>query len=415
MTDGRDHEHPPATSPTFLGGPAAWRAASRAAHSQAGTGSLTLPRHRPRWPLVVIAIVVQLPGFAFAAGHPFLHAVYVLAALSSFLLLGSARFPGPVVTAVAVLCAPAIAFGFGPPVSAVPLAIAVFVAILHGARPWAWGTLVGLAIAGPSAVALVHLARSLTGSPASVVRPLAVVLALSLLVGFAEMQRGRREHYREMAGRVAAQRQAEAEAERTRIARELHDVLAHSLSQISVQAGVGLHLFETQPDRAKESLDAIKKTSSDALDEVRGVLGFLREDGVQGLRTPGPGLDRLPGLISSFRDLGLNVDVRGDLGTNVWHSAQLAIYRIVQESLTNIARHAPGADAEILLERRGAAYEVTVTDDGPGPGDGYRPGRGMVGMRERAQLLRGSFEAGPGAEGGFRVHAVIPMRAGDTT
>jgi signal transduction histidine kinase len=413
MTDGRDHEHPPATSPTFLGGPAAWRAAARSAHSAAGTGAVPLPQHRPRWPLVVIAILVQLPGFAFAAGHPFLHAVYLLAVLSSFLLLASRRFPGPVVTAVAVLCSPAIAFGFGPPLSAVPLAIAVFLAILHGARPWAWGTLVGLAIAGPSAVALVRSARALTGSPASVVRPLAVMLVLSLLVGFAEMQRGRRERYREMARRIAAQRQAEAEAERTRIARELHDVLAHSLSQISVQAGVGLHLFDTQPDRAKESLDAIKKTSSDALDEVRGVLGFLREDSSQGLRTPGPGLDRLPGLISSFRDLGLTVQVYDDLGPDVRHSAQLAIYRIVQESLTNVARHAPGASADVRLGRQGGQYEITVTDDGPGPAGGYRPGRGMVGMRERAQLLRGSFEAGPRAEGGFRVHARIPVGAGD--
>lgn len=413
MTDGREQEHPTAPSTAFLGGPAAWYAAARSAHAGPATAAVFLQQNRRGWPLVAVTILLQGPQLAFGAGHPFVYAVYLLAMLSPLLLLAPPRFAGPVVGAVALLCAPAIAFGSGPPLSAVPLAVAVFLAVLEGARRWAWGTLVGLAIAGPSAAALVRSSRALTGVPASVVRPLAVVLALSLLLELAQMQRGRRERHREEARRIVAQRQAEAEAERIRIARELHDVLAHSLSQISVQAGVGLHLFDTQPKRAQESLATIKQTSSHALEEVRGVLGFLRDEGGQGLRTPGPGLDRLPGLISSFRELGLAVTVHDDLGADVRHSAQLAIYRIVQESLANVARHAPGAGAQVRLERLGPWCEVTVTDDGAGPAAGHTPGRGMVGMRERVQLLRGTFDAGPMGSGGFRVHARIPVGPGD--
>src|SRR5262249_23065165 len=150
------------------------------------------------------------------------------------------------------------------------------------------------------------------------IRPLVIALVLTLLVGVGEAIRGRRERYREVSRQIAARREAAAEAERLRIARELHDVLAHSLSQISVQAGVGLHLVEPRPEKARESLEAIKTVSSQALEEVRGVLGFLRADGSDGAddyaaRAPEPDLARIPVLVETYRRAGLAVGYEQEL------------------------------------------------------------------------------------------------------
>src|SRR5262249_30009533 len=148
-----------------------------------------------------------------------------------------------------------------------------------------------------------------SGGQLALVKPLIVAVVLAMLVGFGEAMRSRRERYRELSRQVARQREADTEAERVRIARELPDVLAHSLSQISVQAGVGLHLFDAQPEQARRSLESIRQTSVRALDEVRGVLGFLRSDGEEPARSPAPDLARLPGLVASVRETGLAVEV----------------------------------------------------------------------------------------------------------
>ncbi len=361
-----------------------------------------------RWFPVVIALLLQVPGL-FIALHDradVLTVVAVLAAFaSSFLLLLTRTHPGPVVAAVGVLCIPAIAIGWGPPFAAVPLALAVLSAVVRGARTWAWGTLAGLALLGPLAAFLV------TASTVAMIRPLMTALVLCLLVGVGEAIRNRRERYREVSRQVAARRVSAAEAERVRIARELHDVLAHSLSQISVQAGVGLHLFDTQPDKAKEALSAIKTTSGQALEEVRGVLGFLRTESEQAARSPEPDLARVPILVDTYSRAGLGVTFDNALTTVPAPAIQLALYRIVQESLTNIGRHAQASTIAISLGEEGTDYVLAVTDNGRGIDESVtRDGGGLLGMRERAELLGGRFEAGNVASGGFRVSARIPIR-----
>ncbi|RDV44816.1 sensor histidine kinase [Leifsonia sp. ku-ls] len=366
--------------------------------------------HGVRWLAVIVAALLQLPGLAIAAANashdPLALGLALLAFAASFVLLFARSHPGPTVVTVAVLCAPAIAVTTGPPFSAVPLAFAVVSAVVRGARVWAWWTLAGFALVGPAAAFL------LRGDPAAMIRPLIVALVLSLLIGVGEALRNRRERYREVARAVAARREAAAEAERLRIARELHDVLAHSLSQISVQAGVGLHLFDSRPEKARESLEAIKTTSGQALEEVRGVLGFLRGPDGYAARSPEPDLARIPVLVETYRSAGLDVTYQADLRSAPSAAVQLALYRIVQESLTNIGRHAQATTVAIRLVEEDGWLVLTVQDDGRGlPADAARRegGRGMLGMRERAELLGGRFDVRAPESGGVLVEARLPL------
>jgi len=372
-------------------------------------------RRRPPgaiWFPVVLSVLVQLPGVFiaahFAATDPWTLAAVLVALASSFLLLVGRRHPGAVVVAIAALCIPAIALTTGPPLAAVPLAFAVVGAVVRSARAWAWWTVAGIAVVGPLGAYL------LVGRPEAAIRPLIIALVLTLLVGVGEAIRGRRERYREVSRQVAARREAAAEAERLRIARELHDVLAHSLSQISVQAGVGLHLFDSRPEKARESLEAIKSVSSQALEEVRGVLGFLRTEGYPAARAPEPDLARVPVLVDTYRRAGLDVRYDDGLASVPSAATQLALYRIVQESLTNIGRHAQATTVAITLQEVGDEYVLTVADDGRGvPGaDSARTsvdgGKGMVGMRERAELLGGRFTTRETDGGGLTIEARIP-------
>lgn len=366
------------------------------------------------WFPVVLSVLAQLPG-VFIAAHqaaqdPWTLAAVVVALASSFLLRAGRAHPGAVVVAVAVLCIPAIALTTGPPFAAVPLAFAVVGAVVRSARVWAWWTVAGVGVVGPVGAYL------LVGRPEAVIRPLITALVLTLLVGVGEAIRGRRERYREVSRQIAARREAAAEAERLRIARELHDVLAHSLSQISVQAGVGLHLFDSRPEKARESLEAIKSVSSQALEEVRGVLGFLRAEGSPAARAPEPDLQRVPVLVETYRRAGLDVRYDDRLTSVPSAAGQLALYRIVQESLTNIGRHAQASTVSITLEEAGDDYVLTIADDGRGlpAADSARTpvegGKGMVGMRERAELLGGRFSTRETEGGGLTVEARIPRQ-----
>ncbi|MFE5294756.1 sensor histidine kinase [Isoptericola sp. NPDC056618] len=237
---------------------------------------------------------------------------------------------------------------------------------------------------------------------------------------------------RERLARAAAWRAARADRERTavaterlRIARELHDVLAHSLSAINVQAGVGLHLLDRDVDQARSALASIKTTSRDALDEVRAVLGVVRGEG-DGVtpptdapepRTPTWDFAALPRLAEPLRARGVAVrfDVDPALrppGAVPGHVAGVA-YRVVQESLTNVGRHAPRARTVVVrVARDDDLLRVTVDDDGGpvGAHDGDGVGYGLRGMRERVEGAGGSLAAGPAARG-FAVAATIPLPA----
>ncbi|WP_223690455.1 sensor histidine kinase [Leifsonia poae] len=388
----------------------AWHANEEAWLARAESGWRGRPRPPgARWFPVVVAALVQVPGVLLALFHLRADLVTLLLVLlafaSSFVLLAARSHPGPVVVIVGVLCAGSIAVTTGPPLSAVPLALAVVSAVVRGARVWAWGTLAGLAVVGPLTAFL------LIGEPTAIIRPLMIALVLCLLIGIGEAIRNRRERFRAASRRVAERRESAAEAERLRIARELHDVLAHSLSQISVQAGVGLHLFDSRPEKAREALAAIKTTSSQALEEVRGVLGFLRSEGHTASRAPEPDLERIPVLVETYGRAGLDVTYEQDVVSVPAPAIQLAVYRIVQESLTNIGRHAQATTVRISLREEGGDYVVTVADDGRGLPDTVRDGgKGMLGMRERAELLGGRFETHPGENGGLTVVARLPIR-----
>jgi signal transduction histidine kinase len=202
--------------------------------------------------------------------------------------------------------------------------------------------------------------------------------------------------------------------ERLRIARDVHDTVAHSMATINVQAGAAAHVIEREPERAREALLVIQQASGEVLDEMAALLQLLRVDtGGGSARTPTPGLGDLDELVGSARRAGLDVTFQvdeafGDLPRTVG----VAAYRIVQESLTNIVRHAGSAPTVVTLRRdRDGGRSVEIVDDGNGRhsnGTGAGTGVGIRGMRERAETTGGSLEAGPRPKGGFRVRATWP-------
>jgi signal transduction histidine kinase len=203
---------------------------------------------------------------------------------------------------------------------------------------------------------------------------------------------------------------ARAGQERLRIARELHDVLAHNVSLINVQAGAALHLLDKQPERARPALEAIKEASSETLREVRSVLGILRGPGEEPPRSPTAGTAGVEDLISRTAAAGIAVasEVRGE-PRPLPASVDLAVYRILQEALTNVARHAQPARATVRLTFADDEVTLVVEDDGARNGAPPAAGNGIAGMRERVAALGGDFSAGPRADSGFRVAARLPL------
>ncbi len=205
---------------------------------------------------------------------------------------------------------------------------------------------------------------------------------------------------------------ARVDEERLRIAREVHDTVAHAIAIINVQAGVTAHVLDKLPERARETLEAIEQTSSRALQEMRTILGVLRDD--HDGRVPHPGLGQIGELAAKAREAGLDVDVEASPSPPPVPSAVgSAVYRILQESITNVIRHVGPTRVTVALDYGEDTVEVRVTDAGrPGNTAGARrdePGRGILGMRERCQLLGGELDAGPLPGGGFAVTARLPL------
>ena len=237
-----------------------------------------------------------------------------------------------------------------------------------------------------------------------------------LLGGSVLSRRAERAVLEERARHLAETREEEARRrvaeERVRIARDLHDSVAHTLASISVQAGVGAHVLDERPEDARDALLAIRHTSRDALTELRATLGMLRSDDTAS-REPAAGLDRVPSLVESSRATGLAVDlvVEGE-ARPLPPAVDTAAFRIVQESLTNVIRHAGPARATVAVRHGGDRLEIEVTDNGRGAVDGdagRAGGHGLAGMRERVALLGGELDAGPRPSGGYRVRARLPL------
>jgi signal transduction histidine kinase len=339
-------------------------------------------------------------------------AAVVLAVLSVAPLAARQRAP-VLVTAVigAALAAYAVA-GYGDfPSGALGLVIAVFtVAVLRDR----------LVVAGAFAggLAVVVLAYLMAGSDVvwSQVAQAAVILLVAWILG-TSVRRWARD-----AERAAAAAARAAAAERLRIARELHDVVSHHMSVVSLQAGLAAYVVDTDVPTARQAIGTASDAGREALGEMRRMLGALRmderTDDEQAAYRPQPGLAQLDALIDRVRGAGLDVDVSvsGDV-RELPPGPDLCAYRVIQESLTNVLKHAGPARAEVALEYGPRTVTVTVTDDGGGaPGSPSRNGgrapsadaHGIRGMRERAELYGGVLLAGPSRDGGFTVRLRLP-------
>jgi signal transduction histidine kinase len=280
--------------------------------------------------------------------------------------------------------------------------------------------LVAAVVAAAAAVMVVDVFLDGNHAHALTLQTAAHVALVAVPVLAAEALRNRRSYIQLLLERLElAERTREEEAprraeqERLRIARDLHDVVAHTLTTINVQAGVAAHLADREPDRAGTTLAAIEAASHNALDELRAILGVLREPGDVVPLEPAPGLDGVAALVDRFREAGSEVEleVRGEHPEAIPEAVQLAAFRIVQESLTNAARHAPGAAARVRLAYEPDRLCVGVENE-PAPGrnrDGNGDGVGIAGMRERASALGGTLEAAP-CPRGFAVSAELPYR-----
>lgn len=242
----------------------------------------------------------------------------------------------------------------------------------------------------------------------AIARPVDVAFLTTVAVcvwGGGELLRTRRARRREEATAAIAREQA-------RIARELHDVIAHSVAVIAVQAAAGGEVFDSRPERARDALSQIETTARETLGELRRLLGALDSAQPAPLE-PHPTLARLDELIARVRATGLAVHVRerGAPTRALPAAVDLSAYRIVQEALTNTIRHAAATEAQVTLAWIDGALDVEVSDDGRGCPHGTDGGRGTAGMRERVLLLGGSFDAGPLPGGGYRVHARLEATA----
>ncbi|MGC4793635.1 sensor histidine kinase [Micromonospora saelicesensis] len=376
-----------------------------------------------RWPEVAAdaALALVLLGFGLLAtglaadnqpgSRPVDAASRALIAVAALALLVRRRAPVATLAVVTVATSTYLLIGYPYGPILVTFLVAVYtVAVWLPVRPAA------LATGGAFVLLLAHVffgrgpAPGWTGvlpAAAWVVVPFAVGVVVR--VSREATARTRAEEARSR----AEQARRQADEERLRIAQEVHDVVGHGLAAISMQAEIALHLLPKRPEQAEVALTAISRTSREALDELRVTLGAVRR-GAE--REPVPGLARLPALRDRLAGAGLAVEVRvvGD-PREVPAAVDLAAYRVVQEALTNVLRHAGVGSAEVTVDYRVDEVTVEVTDRGVGadragtaPADD-EGGHGLAGMRERVAALGGRLTTGPRAGGGFRVYAVLPV------
>ena len=335
---------------------------------------------------------------------------YTIVIVAGLSLAWRRRFPTTVLAVTTVALSMYVARDYpGSPAHLAPVVAMFTVASSYERRRW-------IPRVGTAALCL-----AVAGIVSTTVEPIYFVLYFSwaMAAGFVgDAARNRREYLQGLEERnrqlvetheVEARRRVAEE--RLRIARDLHDVVAHSLSSINIQAGAGAHVARRHPDQAEQALHAIKHASKDALDELRVTVGMLRADGEEAPRAPQPTLGRLDTLVQSTAAAGVDVDVQVQGSPSALPvPVDAAAFRIVQESLTNVLRHAGPARAFVTIAYSDDGLDVDVTDTGRGPHNGTNGGHGLAGMRERAEAIGGRVDAGPAPGGGFRVHAHLPAR-----
>ncbi|GJF34697.1 two-component sensor histidine kinase [Kitasatospora sp. NE20-6] len=375
---------------------------------------------------------VTATGSVYTTAHPgeagYQVAGAVLATVGCLALLARRRHPTAVLATTAACTTAATLLGFLPtPLTLGPLMFALYWTALEDNRRTAfrWA----------AATTAAQVAAALLVAPTSdflvlkTLNPAAWLMLMPLLGGNLRLRRAYVEAVEARA--VEAERTREEEArhrvaeERIRIARELHDVVAHHLALANAQAGTAAYLARSHPDpRVQNVLDELSGTTASALRELKATVGVLRDaDEDDSPLRPAPGVDDLPDLVRSFAVTGLHVDLT-TTGAPVPLTSGVALtaYRIVQEALTNTAKHAATDTARVTLAYGPGHLTVTITDDGPTPpGDAGRPatagegpsGFGLIGMTERAQLIGGRLNAGPRRGGGFAVTAQLPLLPDD--
>jgi signal transduction histidine kinase len=387
--------------------------------------------------LIALAVAVLGAGGALGARHQGEHvpvAATVILAAMGLILYARRRFPGSVLVVMALLIAGLVAVGTSLEGGFVAVLISSYSAAVYGSRRLA----VGLATAAVIVLLGIGIPVALGASwlPAMTLVRILLAAGGAWLVGLVirgqfSARSARLEIMKERADLTAVRQQEEARratmAERLRIARELHDVVAHHLSVVVIQAQGAQRTIGQDPGRAMAAMTQVEQTGRTALEEMRGLLGLLRsgeqaDDGADAdagggagqARLAPPGLADIGALAQEMRAAGLQVTVHtaGEPG-EIREDVGLTVYRIVQEALTNVVKHAGPAAATVTLTF-GDKLDINVTDDGRGAAAGLAAdipgaGQGTMGMRERVAMLNGHLAIGPQPGGGFRVHATLPL------
>jgi signal transduction histidine kinase len=284
------------------------------------------------------------------------------------------------------------------------VAITLIVYTVAAHEPLAAAMLGGVLIA--AGIVLHDLPSREYGSASGVASDLTTPVAAWFVGRAVRISRGRAAVARERGIELAARAVAE---ERRHIARELHDVVTHSLGVVVLQAQGARLFLDTREPEVAEALDAIERSGRSSLVEMQRLLGLLRDDDSASL-APQPRVSELPGLVDRLHSAGLDValDIEGT-PAQLEAAIDLSAYRIVQEALTNTIKHARASQARVIVTYRPSDIELEITDDGRPNGSGPGGGRGLLGMRERAAFFGGHFEHGPCPDGGYRVFARLPL------
>jgi signal transduction histidine kinase len=364
-------------------------------------------------PVLIVALVLVIDAALSAQGKP-LGVVNVLCAFVACAPLALRRHVSFPVMAPLIVGGVILALWQLHPANTVVVIpmVALFELALNGDRRRSlW---MSLAIVPCVVVSVIPFASGFSHVAGIVIRNIALVL---LAIAAGEVIRSRRVSEQRLVETAEQETLRRVGEERLHIAREIHDVVAHAMTAINVQAGVAAHLLERDPGQAYDALRNIKHTSGAALTDLRSTLEVLRDPSAAAPLGPPAGLGDIAELTGGLRSAGVEVTLTVDSAADVPAPVQSVVYRIVQEALTNVARHAQATAATVNVRRVPGAITVEVTDDGPGASAGPgapapgRAGNGIRGMRERAAALGGSLEAGPDGGGGWRVRAWLPVTA----